>query len=167
MRRRTCWALGLLALACARLVSADAPPGRYTLETAGVVYDTRTKLYWQRELPASYQPVCAGTTSGAPGEGCSVTEAKQYCSQLSVGNSVGWRLPTRAELLSLLDRTRSDPAIDPAAFPRTPSTSFWSSTPFTGGALEGIPNGVVQVNFTDGASGYQNGNDAAKVRCVR
>jgi hypothetical protein len=41
----------------------------------------------------------------------------------------GWRLPTRTELLSLVDDTRHDPAIDTALYPDTQSGAYWTSTP--------------------------------------
>jgi len=41
----------------------------------------------------------------------------------------GWRLPTVTELQSLVDRSRSDPAIDTAKFPDTKSDWYWTSTP--------------------------------------
>jgi hypothetical protein len=40
----------------------------------------------------------------------------------------GWRIPTRAELVTLIDDTRYGPAIDIAAFPDCPSDWFWTST---------------------------------------
>ncbi|HMM24763.1 MAG TPA: DUF1566 domain-containing protein [Pseudoxanthomonas mexicana] len=39
----------------------------------------------------------------------------------------GFRLPTRAQLLTLVDITRFDPAIDTAAFPDIKGGWFWSS----------------------------------------
>ncbi|WFC43233.1 DUF1566 domain-containing protein [Pseudoxanthomonas sp. SE1] len=39
----------------------------------------------------------------------------------------GFRLPTRAELLTLVDITRFDPAIDTNAFPEIKGGWFWSS----------------------------------------
>ena len=50
--------------------------------------------------------------------------AQQYAQSLGEG----WRVPTRAELLTLLDDTRCGPAC--SAFPDTPSAFFWSSTPY-------------------------------------
>ncbi len=47
-----------------------------------------------------------------------------------------WRLPNVKELgsIGILDRTRSNPAIDTVAFPATPPTSFWSSSPYASNA---------------------------------
>jgi hypothetical protein len=41
-----------------------------------------------------------------------------------------WRLPTRRELLSIVDNGQSDPAIDVNYFPNSASAHFWSSTPY-------------------------------------
>jgi hypothetical protein len=135
---------------------AKAPPGRYTFDTAGVVYDTLTKLSWQRELPSSYSPSCAAGTD------CTAEEAKTYCSKLSLGGMTGWRLPTRAELLTIADRTETDPAIDREAFPGTPSDWFWTSSPRAGSS-----GNVWHVYFDSGSSYYNGTSYANRVRCVR
>jgi hypothetical protein len=41
---------------------------------------------------------------------------------------IDWCLPSIAELKSILDSSRSNPAINTSAFPETPSAYFWSST---------------------------------------
>lgn len=40
-----------------------------------------------------------------------------------------WRLPTREELLTIVDLSRHDPAIDTEKFPDTKSEPYWTSTP--------------------------------------
>lgn len=40
-----------------------------------------------------------------------------------------WRLPSRKELLSIVDSGRYNPSIDPDYFPNTPSSDFWSASP--------------------------------------
>jgi hypothetical protein len=98
-------------------MAVAAPTGRYTIAN-GTVYDSKTKLTWQ-------QTVSTTTYSG----GGAVT----YCAGLGaqLGGS-GWRLPTIKELVSIVDYSRSAPAIDPTAFPSTPSGRFWSSTTAVG-----------------------------------
>jgi hypothetical protein len=44
-----------------------------------------------------------------------------------------WRLPAETELLSLADRSRTNPAIDADYFPETGSGFYWSSSPYAGG----------------------------------
>jgi hypothetical protein len=45
-----------------------------------------------------------------------------------------WRLPTADELQSIVDYGGSSPAIDPIAFPATPSSWFWSASPYVSGS---------------------------------
>jgi hypothetical protein len=90
-----CVAATVLALATLALpASALAPPGRYTLPAEGTVYDTRTQLTWER---------LGSSTSAAP---------EPYCAGLKLAGG-GWRVPTRAEMMSLIDLTTpSTPWID-------------------------------------------------------
>ncbi len=75
----------------------------------------------------------------------------------------GWRLPTRAELLSLVDDTRSDPAIDTTRFPDTQSGAYWTSTPLASGSSCAW---IVHFNYGY-ADGYHRGSGYAFVRAVR
>ena len=62
--------------------------------------------------------------------GMSWDEAHGYVNQLNARAYAGhadWRLPTVRELVSLVDYTRHDPAIDPA-FEHTVSGYYWSSS---------------------------------------
>jgi len=81
------------------------------------VVDTATGLEWQA-VPFA--------------ESMKHADAVKACAELRLGGHDDWRLPTRAELLTLVDDTRCSPAIDADAFPDTPSTWFWTSTPYAG-----------------------------------
>jgi len=54
----------------------------------------------------------------------------------------GWRLPTARELGSLVDRTRSKPAINITAFPGASTTGYWTSS-----TLVGYPDYAWSVYF--------------------
>ncbi|MSQ82916.1 MAG: DUF1566 domain-containing protein [Myxococcales bacterium] len=41
-------------------------------------------------------------------------------------------MPHRTQLISLVDSQQISPALDPRAFPGTPSAYFWSATPPAG-----------------------------------
>jgi hypothetical protein len=56
-------------------------------------------------------------------------KAKAKCERLELAGASDWRLPTRTELLTLVDDARHDPAIDTAFFPKTESAYYWTSTP--------------------------------------
>ena len=62
-----------------------------------------------------------------------------------------WRLPNVKELSRLVDRGRINPSIDIAAFPATPSSVFWSSSPYAGNS-----NDAWFVDFSVGDVGSVN-----------
>jgi hypothetical protein len=144
---RTLWALlGLASLALTRPAIADAPPGRYSFPTDGVVLDNRTKLTWQRKLEGMYtQP-----------------DAATYCANLKLAQG-GWRLPTRAELLTIVDPTRYSPAVDATAFPDIPmDAKCWTSSGYVFN-----PKFHWAVVFTAGDAGPNESTVPIYVRCVR
>ncbi|MBM4344833.1 MAG: DUF1566 domain-containing protein [Deltaproteobacteria bacterium] len=136
-----------VALLHAEASIAKAPPGRYTLD-ADTAQDIVTGLRWQRATPA-------GKLDAAG--------AKAYCQGLSLGGySTGWRLPNLRELVSLVDRRATIPAIDATAFPGTKSDMYWSATPHA--AKQGLMWGLA---FNHGDSYFQQPDYPAWVRCVR
>ncbi len=135
--------LGLGAL----VAHATAPVGRYRV-TDTTVKDRRTGLIWERVVPAANLQI-------------SQANAGLTCEQVGVDGG-HWRLPTVAELETLVDPTEVSPAIDPVAFPNAPSLNFWTSTPYVrfGGQ-------IWAVNFADGSDGAHDLNQPLAVRCVR
>ncbi len=128
--------------------STGAPhPFDYDTSTAGLVVDKVTGLIWQ-------QTVDADTVTQ--------TDAAAYCSALTLAGVSDWRLPTRIELISLIDDTRVGPAIDPTAFPDTPGTFFWTST-----VVANDPGSVWGVAFDNGYTNSSDLGEHYRVRCVR
>ena len=123
------------------------PPSNYT-SGSGAVTDNVTGLVWQ-------QPAASLTYTWPA--------AITYCQGLSLGgvSAGGWRLPTRIELLSIVDSTKSNPAINQAFFPNTSANLFWSSSPYVYSA--GL---AWVVNFYDGSSYYTDTSNSHSVRCV-
>jgi formylglycine-generating enzyme required for sulfatase activity len=131
----------------ANAADAAAPAGRYVVSTATVT-DTKTKLIWQRAVPST-------TYTWA--------DAIAYCT--GVGASLGgaaFRLPTRKELQTLIDESRTNPAIDPTAFPNTPPGAFWSSSP-----VVDSPSYAWNVYFYNGSTYDAPVVETFSVRCVR
>ena len=88
-------------------------------------------------------------------------EAKDYCSNLSLGGYSDWRLPNRAELLGIVDNGRSYPAIDPI-FENTKNDWYWSSSSLA------YDNGYAwTVHFLYGYTNYYGKYFSWFVRCVR
>jgi hypothetical protein len=134
-------------------VSANAPAGRYTV-SAGTVFDTKTKLTWA-------QHAAPGTMSFSNGE--------SFCRNLGASlGGTGWRLPSKKELLTLVDYSQTvAPCIDPVAFPSEPTGYYWTGTGPPSRSGEGS---IIGVNFSTGATSFLSGDpmygDSASVRCV-
>ncbi|MEY4508138.1 MAG: hypothetical protein RLZZ450_260 [Pseudomonadota bacterium] len=127
-----------------RCVRGGAAPGFATpadryLVGADTVTDRATTLVWQRSF--STKPIDEGG-------------AEAYCAALGVG----FRVPTSNELMTLVDTTRSAPAIDTTAFPNTPSEAFaLPSKTLVRESSVAFDTGMLRVSST--APSY--------VRCVR
>jgi hypothetical protein len=116
--------------------------------TDDVVVDHVTGRTWQRVVPG-------GTYTWQ--------DAQAYCSSLNLpGYPSGWRLPTRIELVSIVDYAKIAPAIDAEVFPDTPFNWYWSSSVYAGN-----PVYAWIVNFDDGAVYPDYVGDTPGVRCVR
>jgi hypothetical protein len=119
-----------------------------TLSFASVVVDLVTGLQWQQLVDEQTY---------------TFTDASAYCQGLTVAGGE-WRLPSRIELLSLVDYTNPNPVIDMSAFPNTPPAYFWSSSVFAGDK-ESAWN--VNFQFSDGIADISEMNKLRRVRCVR
>jgi hypothetical protein len=73
-----------------------------------------------------------------------------------------WRLPTRKELLSIVDNGRFNPAVDTGHFPNTPASNYWSSSTYAD-----QPGAAWQVNFRYGEVNPDDKGQGAHVRLVR
>jgi Protein of unknown function (DUF1566) len=124
--------------------------GRFALVLDNqAVLDKETGLVWERTPDPRTDPVAI---------------AAIRCTLRNVGGRKGWRLPTAEELLSLVDPTRSAPAL-PAGHPFTnlsPSTSYWTAT---GSPFNSISNLVVRI--ADGEATLESQTDDFLVWCVR
>jgi hypothetical protein len=133
-RRIAIGKLGALALAslclspawsACGLPPADSPQWSPFQVRGDVVLDLRSGQLWKRCSIGQtyYGNSCHGTAlkmdwAGAQGAAAAVGD--------------GWRLPTKAELASLVLPYCSNPVTDPAVFPETPQVSFWSENPDSG-----------------------------------
>jgi hypothetical protein len=141
-------------------VAASAQPFVFSVDGSEVT-DQKTGLIWRRcsEGMSWDGSTCAGTASTFTHEAALQRAAAQASS-----TGIAWRLPNVKELSSIVDRSRSNPAIDPAAFPATPPTSFWSASPKP---YAGISTYAWHVNFVSGNvyGNYRINSDS--VRLVR
>lgn len=93
-------------------------PPSYTIGTTaaeGTVTDNVTGLMWQRQ-----ENNVGGTWD----------EAMLYCDNLELAGHSDWRLPSKKELVGLINSGSTAPSIDTDAFPGTQSGGYWSSTSY-------------------------------------
>jgi Protein of unknown function (DUF1566) len=122
-------------------------PQSYDLKVAGTVLDQVTGLMWQRRVD--------------PGN-VTFDEANAKCDSLELGGYRDWRLPSRIELVSILDLAETQPSIDRDAFPATPSDWFWSSSVGSDG-----PTTAWYVYFYFGYPKTDERSSPFRARCVR
>jgi hypothetical protein len=89
--------------------------GNTTEGHTDIVADSKTGLQWTRAT-LGVKPV-------------NFEAAGKACTDCRIGGHTDWRLPTIDELLSIVDRTRVEPAIDTDYF-RCENGWYWSSTPY-------------------------------------
>jgi hypothetical protein len=116
---------------------------RYQTEPGNIVYDQATGLIWQ-------QPIDAGSYSWG--------DALNACAKLGAG----WRVPSLTEAQTIVDDGHESPAVDPAAFPGTPSESFWTSSPKADGS-----GAAWYIDYFYGASDSDVADRLFRVRCVK
>lgn len=129
--------------------------GRFTIsEDGSEVTDSQTSLIWRRcsEGMLWNGKTCTGIAGSFTFDE-SITHAK---------SQTGWRVPDVKELAGLIDRSRSNPAIDTAIFPATQSNWYWSSAPFANGA-----SSAWFVFFSNGLVHYGNRKGGYALRLVR
>ncbi len=132
--------------------------------TAMIVTDHLTNLQWADDSNASsvtkpwvtQENYDLGNYTDTSGD-----TAATYCSGLTLGGYTDWRVPTIEELVSILDRSRNNPAIT-APFVNVAPVSYWSVTPSAWGALY-----AWVIDFGYGNDSTINKNFALNVRCVR
>jgi len=101
-----------------------APDKRYQLKKNGVAFDKQTRLYWQR---CSYgqlfnNGVCEGQAVSMIWD-----EAMAAAKEFTDGENSNWRLPSVAELSTLIESNCVNPAINLSVFPNTKVNHYWTS----------------------------------------
>jgi hypothetical protein len=128
--------------------SAGLPNAQtYDTGVTGVVLDRITGLMWQRAVD--------------DGNG-TFHDAQAQCARLDLAGHRDWRLPSRIELVSILDLGQSQPSISPVAFPKTPSDWFWTSS-----LASDSPTAAWYVYFYFGYPKTDEQSNRFRVRCVR
>ena len=106
------------AIGYARCVrSGQSQPARLVDNGNGTVTDSGTHLTWQQKGDSYF------------GSGHVTWEtALAFCEDLTLAGQTDWRLPNIKELSTVVDLTRSRPAINTTMFPEALSLAYWSSS---------------------------------------
>ena len=112
------------------------------------VLDKRNAIYWQDNLSSQKSSE-------------DWDDAILYCDKLVLDGLSNWRLPTFRELFSIVDYTRSHPAINPV-FGFVDEGTYWTSTDFSP-----TPARAWTIDFRMGKTYYNYKTTNHAVRCVK
>lgn len=113
-----------------------------------VVLDKKNSIYWQDTL--------ASKKSSEDWD-----DAVEYCNKLVLNSIDKWRLPTFHELLSIVDHTHVNPAINPV-FEYVNEGTYWTSIDFSAS-----PSRAWTIDFRTGKTYYSYKTTNHSVRCVK
>ena len=89
-----------------------------------------------------------------------LSQAQDYCDNLSVGENSDWRVPSLKELFTIVDVKSHNPSIKDN-FKYTTPLAYWSSDSYP------LDNTIgMGVNFYDGSDGLSNKDTPRYIRCV-
>jgi len=128
-----------------------------TIDDGSRVSHKTTTLEWQRCALGQSWNTATSICDGKP-RIFSWAQVTRFTATLTDN----WRLPTDAELLSIVEKCHLAPAINPQVFPNTQGTLFWSAS-FDKGSVERIWS----VNFFTGKPHRPGKIQTAKIRLVR
>lgn len=150
-------AFGLLSLAVAPAHADFTPTSDFTDNRDGTVTHKLTGLTWMRcSMGQTWDgATCTGTAGAYTFDGATKLTS-------SLANYSDWRLPNPWDLASIVDYDIDRPAINGALFPNTPSSRYWTGTPYA------TPWKLAWcVNFGYGFVDVYNSSDSNAVRLVR
>ena len=103
---------------------ATTPTSRFTVNANQTVLDTKTGLIWKQCPQGLRDTSCdIGKITGHTWqEAHSLAEAEEFAGQTD------WRLPDLTELLSIVERSCHNPAVNLVIFPIEQSWFFWSAS---------------------------------------
>ncbi len=117
-------------------------------QTGNIVKDERNAIYWQ-------------DTQVSKVSSEDWDDAVLYCDKLELHGMEKWRLPTFAELLSIVDYGRSNPAIHPF-FTLVAEGTYWTLTDFSP-----TTSRAWTIDFRTGKTYYNYKTTNHAVRCVK
>jgi hypothetical protein len=136
-------------------------------KTAGAGLRAATNTYTWLNSDSATNGGAAGSVNGGACTGSSACDTQTYAAAVNAAQVCGfsdWRLPTVAELSTLVDSGAASGAAVDAAIANQRAASYWTATPK---ASQGDTTGAWIVDFATGAVGYTAKGTPAAVRLVR
>lgn len=125
----------------------NSSAARFVVAFSGAVLDKHTGLVWE-EMPDATPRTW--------------TDATRYCIDKTVGGTIGWRLPSVAELKSLQELSMAPPFVPASIFTDVQSTTYWSVS-----TSANAPIGVSFVHVVDDHMSDGMNSDIFPAWCVR
>ena len=153
------WSSALYA-SCSNFITTTTPNHIYIVNSDGTVIDSRTKLMWKR-CPEGFMINNNATITNVSDDRCdavgsssnftwqgALQQAQSINNSGGYANNTDWRVPNIKELASIADIGCS-PAINNTAFPDTPLSIFWSSSP-----RANLSSDALLVSFNGGGTTF-------------
>lgn len=120
-----------LAQVCNQNALITTPTHRFIDNSDGVIIDTKNHLMWQKCVDGRTGVNCETGVTQTYSWQAALQRAESLNNTTGFAGFVDWRLPNAKELLSIIERSCMDPALNLQVFP-TSSNAFglWSSTPY-------------------------------------
>jgi hypothetical protein len=115
------------AQVCFSTITTTKAISNFQLNTDGTVLDNTTKLLWSRCLVGQSWDSSSSTCTGTAQQ-LDWSEALLESKRSTLAGYSTWRLPNAKEVLTLIERSCVDPAINLTAFPASNSENMWTGT---------------------------------------
>ena len=149
------------AQVCFSNITTTKELSNYQLNTDGTVLDKSTKLLWSRCLVGQSWDSASKSCSGTPQQ-LDWSEALLEGKRSTLAGYSTWRLPNAKEVLTLIERSCVDPAINLTAFPASNSENIW-----TGTTTVNEPERAWAIAMYSGKNNTKDKNTRLYVRLVR
>ncbi len=148
--------------ACNVNISLTKPDSALTNHGDGTISDKQTGLMWMKCSQGLTDANCTTGAATAFIWSAALIEAQTANAGLGTNGYTDWRLPSVAELGSIMESACANPAINADFFPATVAGYYWTSSPYVVSS-----DSAWRVSFSEGAESVDVKNSSYYVRLVR
>jgi hypothetical protein len=136
----------------------------------GTIVDLNTGLMWEKKEdfagPHDVLATYTWSTTGIPSNGTLFTEFQFGLNSSAFAGYTDWRIPHMKELITIVDYSTNNPAIDPAFGP-TVSAFYWTATSGAATPRQAWMVGFLPGDVQRGQKIYDGGSFGFHARAVR